>query len=101
MFQFPSNGKAYPKKQTRLNSRFRLTGVSIPFKRESVSKDGINHRLVQFVTNEEFQFPSNGKAYPKNFGTAGCVKGVHVSIPFKRESVSKAIKHLVLETKGG
>ena len=86
MFQFPSNGKAYPK----------LTLIAL------------------FVMVMEFQFPSNGKAYPKNccwallflvllrFNSLQTGKRIQrtpppttidgmggVSIPFKRESVSK------------
>ena len=66
MFQFPSNGKAYPKMTTA--------------------------EINDFVA-KQFQFPSNGKAYPKfcyqfiGFGTRCCV-----SIPFKRESISKGVK---------
>ena len=38
----------------------------------------------------EFQFPSNGKVYPKILiGLTLSVLTVDVSIPFKRESVSK------------
>ena len=65
-----------------------LSKVSIPFKRESVSKDGKHitvgrKRLVSIPFKREsvskgqpvyqpgaskmFQFPSNGKAYPKCF----------------------------------
>ncbi len=38
-------------------------GVSIPFKRESISK-GIE-LITKFYFFKEFQFPSNGKVYPK------------------------------------
>ena len=89
LFQFPSNGKAYPKSKLCKVCFIRML----------------------------FQFPSNGKAYPKQPRSSGCrsdtyarfnslqtgkriqrvikfsefVKrgGVVVSIPFKRESVSK------------
>ena len=63
-------------------------GVSIPFKRESISKDRIS--CVERIESFEFQFPSNGKAYLK-----GNKRSNHqnipwrVSIPFKRESISK------------
>ena len=44
-------------------------------------------------TTQKFQFPSNGKAYPKQ--ALYCyVDGRQVSIPFKRESVSKAVRNL-------
>ena len=37
--------------------------VSIPFKRESISKDIMENDEIE--DEGEFQFPSNGKAYPK------------------------------------
>ena len=89
VFQFPSNGKAYPKKdiivgvevkqnsfnslQTgkRIQSRVIVCAcdgavllVSIPFKRESVSKVNFDGTIVEWL--DMFQFPSNGKAYPKS-----------------------------------
>ena len=87
-FQFPSNVKAYPKCRwssnlfsrtvqvsipfkreslSKVNSEFSLATintVSIPFKREGVSKDRKTKYLVFSVV--EFPFPSNGKAYPKH-----------------------------------
>ena len=64
LFQFPSNGKAYPKTLT-------------PSARLKKKKP-------------MFQFPSNGKAYPK-FSVIEMRRRLMfcVSIPFKRESVSK------------
>ena len=92
-FQFPSNGKAYPKLE-RTGFRFRSTAqVSIPFKRESVSKAGnIRQRRASPLL---FQFPSNGKAYPKPTSSAPPLPPPPplVSIPFKRESGSKAMPH--------
>ena len=68
LFQFPSNGKAYPKQEmAQLNNETR-SFVSIPFKRESISKE---------QNPDHFQ------------------NGVFVSIPFKRESISKVIFDLV------
>ena len=113
MFQFPSNGKVYPKTIPQVR-KMRKSCVSIPFKRESISKGismrreqplawrsfnslqtgkhiqrhsnlssvsttflrfnslqtgkHIQSRLVEPSDVErlcEFQFPSNGKAYPK------------------------------------
>ena len=89
-FQFPSNGKAYPKQQRWWQQRWwrrrfnslqtgkpiqrksnekylhfkREYFVSIPFKRESLSKvtNGTLYGYAELV----FQFPSNGKAYPKH-----------------------------------
>ena len=94
------------------NSRGGGPSVSIPFKRESGSKalgGDWRYALIKFqfpsngkadpkqITTSvsplccpEFQFPSNGKADPK---CACCVCGnilQQVSIPFKRESGSKA-----------
>ena len=45
-----------------------------------------------YADQDEFPFPSNGKAYPKRLCT-GCMDSVTqtVSIPFKRESLSKAL----------
>ena len=87
-FQFPSNGKAYPKYRRR-NSEDEEEVVSIPFKRESLSKEAqefTKEAIIQFVSipfkreslskgfcirdgfvagDLLFQFPSNGKAYPK------------------------------------
>ena len=87
-FQFPSNGKAYPKTtgkagedagelkwgfnslQTGKHIQSKLKGtkdaviiiVSISFKRESISKAFSDQC---FSLAAAFQFPSNGKAYPK------------------------------------
>ena len=140
-FQFPSNGKAYPKQELRGNSRVPPQKVSIPFKRESISKGiAAAHNVkkepsfnslqtgkhiqslqiwerwpcsvgeFQFPSNGKaypkkggvppqafidilraFQFPSNGKAYPKPSYRAVSNKMNGVSIPFKRESISKAM----------
>ena len=88
-FQFPANGKAYPKALgIDLIQGAGILFVSIPFKRESLSKGGTSTRYTSngFV---EFPFPSNGKAYPKLFRHVRCGVGFHVSIPCKRESLSK------------
>ena len=60
--------------------------VSIPFKREGISKVAHIHLAM---TSEKFQFPSNGKAYPKRITTNGSEDIGSVSIPFKREGISK------------
>ena len=89
MFQFPSNGKVDPKtKSTTIGCKLyrgfnslqtgkciqRRTAdtrsllsnyVSIPFKRESGSKVLKGVDLTPEYTDQEFQFPSNGKVYPK------------------------------------
>ena len=89
--------------------------VSIPFKRETISKgDGdeidstYEHIKFQFPSNGkpypktlsyngeggiedmEFQFPSNGKPYPKPEDERDSNSRQDVSIPFKRETISKA-----------
>ena len=63
MFQFPSNGKAYPKSAAHAMAIYSYMQVSIPFKRESVSKD--HTRSTRNAWQTQFPFPSNGKAYPK------------------------------------
>ena len=62
MFQFPSSGKADPKSYLKMNY---LTSVkvSIPFKRESGSK--VDEESTQGDEPQGFQFPSSGKADPK------------------------------------
>ena len=90
LFQFPSNGKAYPKTMGSAEALINAL-VSIPFKRESVSQGMIvRPHNRQF---NMFQFPSNGKAYPKLW-MRRCAGGMFskVSIPFKRESVSQACR---------
>ena len=114
LFQFPSNGKTYPK-VAQANDEFRkrvsfnslqtgkgiqrhvrvpvsslalLVAVSIPFKRERVSKVSKGFDLVRLTSM--FQFPSNGKGYPKRGkGISFVPISREVSIPFKRERVSK------------
>ena len=113
-FQFPTNGKAYPKSGNE--SRYRdLTSVSIPYERESLSKDD---RIFVTVLDKLFQFPTNGKAYPKlrhrlhktydkdrSFNSLRTGKPIQrvdhvadesflelVSIPYERESLSKVEK---------
>ena len=136
-FQFPSNGKDYTK-NCRVRWTRRSRPVSIPFKREDLSKDkprqsnsdidragfhslqtgkGIQS-IASFITlltvHLKFPFPSNGKGYPKtnsqpnsarsstSFNSLQTGKGIQsmkafsffqgrlkVSIPFKRERVSK------------
>ena len=66
MFQFPSNGKAYPKVDAvEKCGDMGGDGVSIPFKRESLSKGGLRSDAIHRYFQRKFQFPSNGKAYPK------------------------------------
>ena len=64
MFPFPSNGKADPKDCGSRGNDVEavLPVVSIPFKRESLSKVSPVWWKQCF---QSFPFPSNGKAYPK------------------------------------
>ena len=91
-FQFPSNGKAYPKPSVSVPSALRGSNglpVSIPFKRESISK--VMHYCNQATpiiqpVSIPFKRESISKVRcsilpPKTIKT--------VSIPFKRESISK------------
>ena len=64
MFQFPTNGKAYPKEAVILGKLGVVENVSIPYEREGISK--VNSGVFMYKHMEEFQFPTNGKAYPKN-----------------------------------
>ena len=116
LFQFPSNGKAYPKSVPKDCLSFHNVPVSIPFKRESVPKVAWS-RSCSSPTISLFQFPSNGKADPKtsddyqittlamsdSFNSLQTGKRTQsqqdldaiyerdsVSIPFQRESVPKA-----------
>ena len=140
-FQFPSNGKAYPKSNRCCHRRPPKLQVSIPFKRESLSKvlcisqmntslkwscfnslqtgkpiqrnpdspvswlwryfvsipfkrESLSKEVIRIPRGKKetpvFQFPSNGKAYPKRYRYRRNRSGFEcVSIPFKRESLSK------------
>ena len=75
--------------------RYTRGAVSIPFKRESISKD-LTVVDSQGHTWEMFPFPSNGKAYPKRMAEYSPRPRQPVSIPFKRESISKEFgKHAI------
>ena len=100
MFQFPSNGKADPKLPQHKEKDDVAQQVSIPFKRESGSKE-LLHALkhVNSITvsipfkresgskdnlpvrtserENQFQFPSNGKADPKEIRNSP--EGVSIS----------------------
>ena len=88
MFQFPSNGKAFPK----VDGHFRGMNREIKFPFPSNGK-GFQSiaKWDNGIAYISFQFPSNGKGFPKSshLGFAVSVQFVCVSIPFKRESVSK------------
>ena len=120
-FQFPSNGKTYPKALNLFEKINPEPRVSIPFKRESLSKE-CTEPPTSLSEQLGFQFPSNGKAYPKQqvckesgqwpvcFNSLQTGKPIqslacptqpgenkNVSIPFKRESLSK-VKEMLKAT---
>ena len=90
-FQFPSNGKVYPKTRsgtqlTMKHKGFNSLQTGKPIQSERASE-------VEKILIRMFQFPSNGKAYPKVLeGEKRCEK-IWVSIPFKRESLSKVDRY--------
>ena len=55
LFQFPSNGKVYLKVPQRARSAHLTTKVSIPFKRESVSQDGKNTVIIEYICFNSLQ----------------------------------------------
>ena len=63
LFQFPTNGKAYPKGKKTLEKFADTDKVSIPYERESISKES---QRWPVKNKKLFQFPTNGKAYPKS-----------------------------------
>ena len=123
-FQFPSNGKAYPKVIVHKIKDDYFIYVSIPFKRESLSKEQSDyretlsrHRFNSLQTGKPIQSPpwfyptglaiwgfnslQTGK--PIQSGRGGRIysysDGGTVSIPFKRESLSKAMEEMLCFTK--
>ena len=85
-FQFPSNGKADPKRFQHLR-RQRPICVSIPFKRESGSKV---YQYTRALRRKEVSIPfkrESGSKAPQIHGKVAAMS--RVSIPFKRESGSK------------
>ena len=82
IYKAPSKRSGYPVSEHR---------VSIPFKRESIYKGKRAHPRV--LARRKFQFPSNGKAYTKREKKEKLQteEARLVSIPFKRESIYKAI----------
>ena len=88
LFQFPSNGKAYPKKTGSRGTK--ISGESFNSLQTGKRIQSLVLDMAQGIKGE-FQFPSNGKAYPKEVPLQQFA-GYRVSIPFKRESVSKVTK---------
>ena len=89
-FQFPSNGKAYPKSESVVSVRDRRCGVSIPFKREGISKvSDITHDL--FLHSQCFNSLQTGRHIQRRLPLHRPRRTpARVSIPFKREGISKA-----------
>ena len=64
-FQFPTTGKAYPK---RANSFYPVKWIRLCFNslRPGRHIQSIQHLESRLGQGEVFQFPTNGKAYPKS-----------------------------------
>ena len=67
VFQFPSNGKVYPKAQKHERGIYRL---KFQFPSNGKVYPKVNFFLCLCFPFYLFQFPSNGKVYPK--GAPGC-----------------------------
>ena len=64
-FQFPSNGKAYPKS---FLEKGLIGGLSLfQFPSNGKADPKFEETTPRNERNHKFQFPSNGKAYPKDF----------------------------------
>ena len=66
MFQFPSNGKAYPKRVITMGMP---AWYQFQFPSNGKAYPKLYSALSWFVLVSLFQFPSNGKAYPKVYFT--------------------------------
>ena len=91
VFQFPSNGKAYPKVACLDRPVIRYISFNSLQTGKHIQRDqrrGQGGRQSRI----RFQFPSNGKAYPKLKQPLKRKPKLRVSIPFKRESISKGIR---------
>ena len=95
-FQFPSNGKVYPKPQA-----WRKPGLSTTMSFNSLQTGQVypkDNTAPEVPTGCVFQFPSNGKVYPKS-RHIGNRNGTpfEFQFRFKREGVSKAkLRSLVI-----
>ena len=85
-FQFPSSGKVHPK-ICPIRIGIRLLRVSIPFKRESPSKENPGKEWRR--ENGGFNSLQAGKSIQRPRCTKSRQHPSQVSIPFKRESPSK------------
>ena len=89
-FQFPSNGKAYPK-HVRGLWRTINTEFQFPSNGKAYPKDSVPHLRQQTLDTGMFQFPSNGKAYPKLLPLPSSRHLLFsVSIPFQRKAYPKS-----------
>ena len=88
LFQFPSNGKAYPKLKTLYLLPSMILTFQFPSNGKAYPKQPCSSCSRGCL---KFQFPSNGKAYPKYLTDRTLCLRKRVSIPFKRESISKVI----------
>ena len=89
MFQFPSNGKVYPKRSRYVQrTTHRIRWVSIPFKREGVYK--VENEKVEKLFNPGFNSLQTGRCIQREIFLLPSRQFENVSIPFKREGVYKA-----------
>ena len=122
-FQFPSNGKAYPKERESLcrvplikPNSFNSLQTRKPIQRGNGLGTGDRLLTFQFPSNgkadpkwdtelqqrraEEFQFPSNGKAYPKSKkaivtqGLRECFNSLQTGKPIQRKTHPEVREYL-------
>ena len=91
VFQFPSNGKAYPKPPLNPIGGNKNSAFQFPSNGESISKDDREPRR-DWCQSWQFQFPSNGKAYPKQSKNCEILLGKKFQFPSNGESISKVTK---------
>ena len=89
VFQFPSNGKVYSKQRVTFWLIAKWGAVSIPFKRESVFKDGKRISQTWRSARDSFNSLQTGKCIQRRTAIHALETVIIVSIPFKRESVFK------------
>ena len=87
MFQFPTTGKAYPKKSNEVFA-WMINGFQFPTTGKAYPKMSATSGS-RLTAGRLFQFPTTGKAYPKYFHCCLSVWWKHVSIPYDREGISK------------
>ena len=98
-FPFPSNGKAYPKREYgAYRGGAGQVVVSIPFQRESISKDLQRAMIMQGRLS--FDSLPTGKHIQRLTTRRFPPRACNVSIPFQRESISKVGNILVRAING-